>query len=169
MREGLISFGVMVTRNFAAAIYPGFAALLFTSLTAIAFGAESIPSPVSTAQDRETYAQKFVNQKLHTWQERLNLKGWKVRAKLVRPDQLEPRTLGNIHWDLDTKEATIGVLSTYDYKLPYSEVLGDMELTLVHELVHLQLASLPRSDASQRDEEQAVNELSNALLKLSKE
>jgi hypothetical protein len=76
--------------------------------------------------------------------------------------------LGNIHWDTDTKHASISVLSSYDYKLPYPEMLADMELTVVHELVHLHLASLPRSDASRRVEEHAVNELSKALLKLSK-
>jgi len=34
--------------------------------------------------------------------------------------------------------------------------------------VHLQLASLPRSEASRRSEEHAVNELAAALLKLAK-
>ena len=58
------------------------------------------------------------------------------------------------------------MLSSSDYKLPYREMLNDMEFTVVHELVHLQLASLPRSDASRRVEEHAVNELARALLKL---
>ena len=66
------------------------------------------------------------------------------------------------------KIAKISVLSTYDYKLPYRDMLDDMEFTVVHEMVHLQLASLPRSDASRRVEEHAVNELAAALLKLAK-
>jgi hypothetical protein len=45
-------------------------------------------------------------------------------------------------------------------------MLDDMEFTIVHEMVHLELASLPRSEASRRVEEHAVNEIATALLKL---
>jgi hypothetical protein len=45
-------------------------------------------------------------------------------------------------------------------------MLDDMELTIVHELVHLQLASLPRSEASRSTEEHAVNGIADALLDL---
>ena len=47
-------------------------------------------------------------------------------------------------------------------------MLDDIEFTIVHEMVHLHLASLPRSEASRRIEEHAVNELAKALLKLAK-
>jgi hypothetical protein len=76
--------------------------------------------------------------------------------------------MGNIHWDTDVKEATIGVLSSYDYQLPWKAMLDDMEFTIVHELVHLHLASLPKSEASRRTEEHAVNELASALLGLAR-
>ncbi len=107
-------------------------------------------------------------QKVQVWQERLNLKDWNITFELVRPDKLEPKTLGNIKWDSDVKTAKIQVLSAYDYQLPYHEMLDDMEFTVVHEMVHLHLASLPRSDASRRVEEHAVNELAAALLRLAK-
>ena len=113
-------------------------------------------------------AEHFVAQKVQLWQDRLNLKDWDIRFQLVRTDKLEPKTLGNINWDADVKVAKISVLSTYDYKLPYRAMLDDMEFTVVHEMVHLQLASLPRSEASRRVEEHAVNELAAALLKLAK-
>ena len=45
-------------------------------------------------------------------------------------------------------------------------MLEDMEFTVVHELIHLQLSSLPRSEASRSDEEHAVNRITDALLKL---
>jgi hypothetical protein len=64
--------------------------------------------------------------------------------------------------------ATIAVMSTYDYKLSFGDMLDDMEFTVVHELVHLQLSSLPRSEASRTAEEHAVNEIAGALLKLAK-
>ena len=41
-----------------------------------------------------------------------------------------------------------------------------MEFTIVHELVHLELASLPRSEASRSNEEHAVNLSAEALLRL---
>jgi hypothetical protein len=41
-----------------------------------------------------------------------------------------------------------------------------MEFTVVHELIHLELSSLPHSEASRRVEEHAVNRLADALLKL---
>ena len=141
-----------------------FAALFFASIAVSTFGWGSD----STPQDREAAATRFVAQKLQTWQDRMNLKDWNIRVQLVRADQLEPKTLGNIHWDTDSKSATISVLSTEDYRLPWKAMLDDMEFTVVHELVHLELASLPRSDASRRVEEHAVNEIANALLKLAR-
>jgi hypothetical protein len=122
--------------------------------------------PSAAAQQREAEAQKFVDEKLEVWKERMNLQGWNIRARLVRPSALEPKTLGGIQWDTDKKTASISVLSSYNYTLPYQEMLDDMEFTIVHELVHLELASLPRSEASRRIEEHAVNELARALLNL---
>jgi hypothetical protein len=158
----------MVSRNFAAAIIPGFAAFLFISIAPLGLATTYDSAPPATPQEKEIAAQKFINQKLQIWQERLNLKDWNIRAELVRPSALEPKTLGNIHWDTDAKRANISVLTTYEYKLPFQEMLDDMEFTVVHELVHLHLASLPRSDASRRVEEHAVNELARALLRLAK-
>jgi hypothetical protein len=154
----------MVSRKLAAAIHFGLAALLFVSIP--------LSSQASDAQlaarSREIAARKFVTLRLQIWQERLNLKEWNIRVQLVRAGQLEPQTLGNVNWDTDEKSARISVLSSYDYKLPYREMLDDMEFTVVHELVHIQLASLPRSEASRRVEEHAVNELAAALLRLAR-
>ena len=43
-----------------------------------------------------------------------------------------------------------------------------MEITVVHELVHLELSSLPRPPSS-RHEELAVNRIADALLKLDRQ
>lgn len=120
-------------------------------------------------KQREAIADAFVKEKMRIWQQRLNLADWKIRVNLVRARKLEPNTLGNVHWDLDEKEAAVGVLSTYDYTLPFQAMLDDMEVTVVHELVHIQLASLPRSTASRGQEEHAVTELTRALLQLAKQ
>lgn len=157
----------MFSSNLTAGRNAAIAALFVFSFL-IGKAASPQPKTSTAATQREAYAQKFVEQRLHIWQDRLDLKDWNIQIHLVRPSELEPQTLGNIHWDTEAKQASIGVLSTYDYKLPWQAMLDDMEFTVVHELVHLHLASLPRSEASRRVEEHAVNELSDALLKLAK-
>jgi hypothetical protein len=98
----------------------------------------------------------------------MNLTSWDIQANLIRRGAFKPKTIGGIHWDADIMKASIDVLSTYDYTLPDRAMLDDMEFTVVHELVHLQLSSLPRSEASRGAEEHAVNEIARALLKLAK-
>ena len=105
-----------------------------------------------------------MNQSLGLWQKRLKLQDWHLSVALVRASELKPKTLGNIHWDTPAKTAVIRVLALEDYKLPYEQALQDMEFTIVHEMVHLQLSSLPRSEASRSIEERAVNQLTQAFL-----
>jgi hypothetical protein len=154
----------MYSRTLSAPPLLGIAVLLFSLSTSAIASNNHEPD----LKDRDALAAKHITLKLQTWQDRMNLKDWDIRIELVRASELEPKTLGNIHWDTDVKSAKILVLAPEDYKLPYKEMLDDMEFTVVHELVHLQLASLPRSDASRRIEEHAVNEIASALLKLAK-
>jgi hypothetical protein len=111
-------------------------------------------------------AQQHVTQRLAYWQHRLKLEDWRISVAPARQSQLKPRTLGAIRWDKGKKTAEIWVLDAADYRLPFAAMLDDMELTIVHELVHLQLASLPRSEASRSTEEHAVNGIADALLDL---
>lgn len=104
--------------------------------------------------------------KLSFWQQLLGLGNWNISVVLSHPKDLKPNTLGNIHWDAERKAAVIRVLDAEDYQLSCSDALADMEFTIVHELVHLELSSLPRSEASRREEEHAVNQITEGLLKL---
>lgn len=117
-------------------------------------------------RERSITAESFVNEKLWIWQRRLHLPDWKVTIKMSRTSDLKPKTLGNIHWDTATKTATVRVLALSEYSMPFDKALRDMEFTVVHELIHLQLSSLPRSDASRGAEERAVNQITQALLNL---
>jgi hypothetical protein len=150
--------------------YPGFSGPLLSLLllsTAFSFAAMAAQGDSATpVQDRELVSANYVNERLLVWQQRLNLQDWKITIIMSHPSDLKPRTLGNIHWDADKKSAVIRVLDASDYKLPFKEMLDDMEFTVVHELIHLELSSLPRSEASRRDEEHAVNQITDALLKL---
>lgn len=85
---------------------------------------------------------------------------------MIRRSDLKPKTLGGIRWDKGKKSAVISVLDTSEYRLPFHAMLDDMEFTIVHELVHLELAALPRSEASRTNEEISVNQIAEALIEL---
>jgi hypothetical protein len=129
------------------------------------------PDAAVTARERTLLAGSFAEEKLSQWQTRLNLKDWNITVQVSRSTDLKPKTLGNIHWDLAKKTAVIRVLDPADYKLPYQAMLDDIEFTVVHELIHLEMAPVltdiqQRSDANRREEEFAVNHMAEALLKL---
>lgn len=119
-----------------------------------------------TSRLLEVHAQQFLDERLSIWCRRLNLDEWRISVNMTHRSDLKPKTLGGIRWDKGKKSAVIWVLDPSDYRLPFPEMLNDMELTIVHELVHLELASLPRSEASRSSEEHAVNGIAEALLAL---
>ncbi len=141
--------------------------LFFIPGTPSILAQEAVSEP--TGYERGLLAESYVNERLAIWQQRLNLKDWKISIVMSHPSDLKPKTLGNIHWDADKKSAMIRVLDASDYKMTFRDMLDDMEFTVVHELIHLELSSLPRSDASRRDEEHAVNQIADALLKLDRQ
>jgi hypothetical protein len=126
-----------------------------------------------SARERTLLAEKYAMERLSIWQKRLNLQDWNISLLVVRASELKPKTLGNIHWDTDKKTAVVRVLDPADYKLPFAEMLQDLEFTVVHELIHLELSPvlspLQRNDANRREEEHAVNHMADALLKLDRQ
>jgi hypothetical protein len=136
--------------------------------------AQTVPStPPDTARERTLLAERYTAERLSVWQKRLNLQDWNISLLVVRTSELKPKTLGNIHWDADKKTAVIRVLDPADYKLPFAEMLQDLEFTVVHELIHLELSPvlspLQRNDANRREEEHAVNHMADALLRLDRQ
>lgn len=121
-----------------------------------------------TPRERTLIAESFITEKVCVWQKKLNLQDWKISVLVVRTADLKPKTLGNIHWDGEKKTAVLRVLDPADYKLPFRAMLNDIELTVVHELIHLELAPvlspLQRNDANRMEEEHAVNHMAQALL-----
>ena len=135
--------------------------LLALSL-ALPMSAETVPAEEVCT----TSVRAFVEERLAFWQGKLDLTGWNVTAIMARKSELKAKTLGGIRWDKGKKTATMSVMDAADYTMGCSEMLADMEFTIVHELVHLELASLPKSEASRTNEEFAVNNLAKALLRL---
>jgi len=123
-------------------------------------------APEPDARDRGLLAERGIHEKLMLWQRRLKLQDWTISIIMSHPTDLRQRTLGNIHWDTNKKTAVIRVLDASDYQMPFEPTMKDMEFTIVHELIHLELASLPRSEASRSEEEYAINRLASALLQL---
>jgi len=121
-------------------------------------------SPRATAAEQRQLAQRFMDDRLAVWRQRLKLEDWRI--SVVMTSDLPPKTLGGISWDKTKKSAVIWTLDPSDYRLPFREMLDDLEVTIVHELVHLELASLPRGQASRSSEERAVNGIAAAMLAL---
>ena len=122
------------------------------------------------ASERRLLAERFASERLWVWQRRLNLQNWDLSLVASRANELKPKTVGNIHWDRDKKTAVIRILDPADYSLPFDEMLRDIEFTVVHELIHLEmvpvLSDLQRTEENRREEEHAVNHMAEALLKL---
>jgi len=102
------------------------------------------------------------------WQKRLDLGEWNVTTLIVRISDLKPDTLGNLKWNSSNKSAVIKVLNPLDYDLPPAEIPTDIEYTIVHELIHLQLSVLPHDGTTKIVEEKVVNRISEALFQLEK-
>lgn len=126
----------------------------------------AVTAPSAAPAGSQEFAKHYVAQKLELWQERLKLSDWRITWAMAHRSDLKPNTVGQIHWDKPSKSAAILVLDPSDYRMPLNAMLDDMELTIIHELVHLKLTSLPHSEASRGSEEQAVNGISEALFAL---
>lgn len=109
---------------------------------------------------------RFLEERIDLWQKRLKLDGWKISAAMTKRADLKARTVGGIRWDKAKKTAVISVLDPSEYQVAEAAMRDDMEFTVVHELVHLRLASLPKSDSSRSTEEAAVNSITEALIAL---
>ena len=136
--------------------------------------AQTTPASSATvASERSALAASFATERLWVWQKRLNLKEWNISVLVSRASDLKARTVGNIHWDREKKTAVIRVLDPADYEMALEPMLKDIEFTVVHELIHLEmvpiLSDLQRSAENRLEEEHAVNHLADALLKLDRE
>ena len=93
------------------------------------------------------------------WQKQLGLTDWKVTVTMVPAKALQPN-LGDINWDNDQLTAVIRVLRPEYYPHEGPWVLTDMEYTVLHELIHLELHGLEGDPSTV---ERAVNGLGDAL------
>jgi hypothetical protein len=140
--------------------------LVSSLLIGILTSCVALASPDSVRVPSEPPADAYLRAKLALWRDRLKLQDWSVSVIASPQSELRPGTLGNIHWNLEMKTAIIRVLTSDDGHPPTPQELLNMEGTIVHELIHLELAALPKTDDSKMKEEFAVDHLADALLEL---
>lgn len=141
--------------------------VLFLAVAVTAFGAP--PSRERIDDSAALVNQLQAEEWLRVWQKRLSLEDWKVELRIVRSWELKPDTLGNLRWNSTARTATIRVLDPVDYDLPLAKIPRDIEMTIVHELLHLQLSVLPKDSSKKADEERVVTRIAEALMNLDKE
>jgi hypothetical protein len=103
---------------------------------------------------------------MKSWQRRLGLDDWTLSLEVVRQAQIESHALGKSKWNTQAKTATILVLDPRDYNLKGAGLRLDMECTIVHELVHIQVSPLvsPLDTPEARVREDVVNRIMGALM-----
>lgn len=104
------------------------------------------------------------------WQKALRLQDWKLAVRIARGNGLDlpPDTQGRCEWTLGRKEALIRILDPVDFPLDCSWP-QDMEVTLVHELLHLHFAPFDDFEGLKDTlSEQAINAISHALVEVSR-
>ena len=106
--------------------------------------------------------ESHLDQKLRSWQRRLGMDDWRLSIKVVRQKDLDKNTWGNAEWDPAVRTGTINVLDPMDYNLRGGDLRLDMECTIVHELVHIQVSPFDAPDETVREE--VVNRIMTALL-----
>ena len=132
--------------------------LLFLSgcllVSATLSSAQDAPGQEMTPRERTLMAQSYSTEKLSAWQKRLNLSDWKISLMVVRTSDLKAKTLGNIHWDGGQENGCDPGARPGGLRLPLQAMLDDMEFTVVHELIHLELSPvftpLQRNDANRK-------------------
>ena len=105
-------------------------------------------------------SEELLNELCRYWQAELGLQHWKIEVKVVRGAEIG-EMCGQNDYSFTEETALIRIKSADDYHgyYPY-----DMEKVLVHELLHLVLDDA-RHESSMYYE-QAINRLSQTLLKL---
>ena len=95
------------------------------------------------------------------WQKRLRLQDWDIDIKKAEPKRLRVGgTVGRVEYSIYSKVATILISDKLKNK-------KEIERTIIHELLHLHLASISQfceGDCYETYEEQAIESITKALL-----
>jgi hypothetical protein len=90
------------------------------------------------------------------------MENWDLSVQVVRKAALDKDTWGGAEWDAEARTGVISVLDPHDYNLKGSELKRDMECTIVHELVHIQVSAF--SPNNPEAQENLVNKIMSTLV-----
>ena len=146
---------------------------------ALLFGLSLVAADKPAATPKTpTITQTQVDKLTIYWRGVLLLNDWEVQTHVVRLADLTEGSLGNGHWNYGLQRGTIMVLDPRDYaeiakrddQVPMvgKAIIEDIEDTIVHELVHLRLASMadmmPENREAATIDEMTVVRVTKALL-----
>lgn len=100
-----------------------------------------------------------------SWQEVLSLEDWEIKIQFSHHYDLPDNSAGSCNYTLGSKQAVISVIYPNE-RVPDVWETNSTEATIIHELLHLHFSGF--TDAEYIVEEQAINALTRALLRLSK-
>ena len=102
------------------------------------------------------------------WQDRLRLQAWDIDASICRASEFVlPNCCGENEWNHQNNKSEIRILDHVDF--PKIKFPQDMEVALVHELLHLCFESFePKNKESLRFDlmERTIERLANVLVEL---
>lgn len=105
------------------------------------------------------------------WTPILRLQDWTIRIVYKRHFDMADGKGGTIGWCLRKKTAWIKVLDPQDYQPnPEESIPPDVELTVVHELLHLHFALVDDLFSGIKEDllEQSIHDISMALIALNR-
>lgn len=111
------------------------------------------------------FTQEELVEKCAEWQGILKLQDWTIAVGIVRDRQMKNKGQAEISYSLPKKMAIISLLDPIDYD--NDTFPQDMEQSLVHELVHLHIASFDETESGSLEEimlEQATDTIAKALV-----
>jgi len=109
--------------------------------------------------------------RMHVWMNKLALSDWRIALQVVDAASLPAGEMGHSRMVLPAKTATISIPDRANYALPCEWQVDLAEAGVVHELVHIRLATAfgpLRTEQSKYEEERAVVALTLALLEARK-
>jgi len=111
------------------------------------------------------YDESEQQKKLKYWKDVLTLDQWDIVAKITRDKNMDlEKSQGTVSYRLCGLEALIKQMDPIDWES--TDFSYDMEVSLVHELLHLVLAPMEVEDSHKVHEEQAINIIARALVGL---
>jgi hypothetical protein len=108
------------------------------------------------------------------WQKRLKLQNWNIICKFVRHNEIGADTIAEAHYRLNLETAVLKVLDQDDYLRVWDrDFPQDIEESVVHELLHLELATLAPEGGyygtQEIIQEQTIDRLARVLVALKRE